>query len=177
VAAAARRWARRLATPFVVALAVAWFLIDALALSLLRPLLARLAALRPLARLRAWIERLGPYPTLALFLVPVLVLEPVKPLSFYLIGTGRLARGTILLVAGEILKIAIVERLFHVAKPKLMTIAAFAAAHAYVAGWLAWLQALPPWRLAMRWAAAIRQRARRMARRLWRHITALARGT
>jgi hypothetical protein len=32
---------------------------------------------------------LGPYPTLVLFLVPVMILEPVKPVGAYLIATGH----------------------------------------------------------------------------------------
>ena len=39
---AARRWLGRIATPLVVGAAVLWFVIDALALSLLHPLLRRL---------------------------------------------------------------------------------------------------------------------------------------
>lgn len=171
-----RWWIGRLATPVIVAIAVVYFLIDALVLSLLRPLTARIAALRLLARARAWIESLGPYPTLALFLVPIVVLEPVKPVGLYLLATGQVAAGTLLLAVGEILKMLIVERLFHVAQPKLMNIRAFAAVYTIAAGWLAWLQALPPWRLVVRWAAAVKLRVRPTARSVWRHVTGLARG-
>lgn len=172
-----RRWIKRLATPIVVAVAVIYFLIDVLVLSLLRPLLERIAALRSLARVRAWIESLGPYPTLALLLVPIILLEPVKPVGLYLLATGQLVAGTGILATGEILKIVIVERLFHVAKPKLMTIRAFAAVLIYAAGWIDWLQALPPWRLVVRFVGLMKLHARRIARGVWRHVTALARGT
>lgn len=172
-----RRWIKRLATPVVVAVAVIYFLIDALVLSLLQPLLERIAALRPLARVRAWIETLGPYATLALFLVPIILLEPVKPVGLYLLATGQLVAGAGVLAIGELLKIVIVERLFHVAKPKLMTIRVFATVLIHAAGWVDWLQALPPWRLVVRLVGLMKLHARRIAHGVWRHITALARGT
>jgi AraC-like DNA-binding protein len=40
--------------------------------------------------LRAQIVSLRPYPTLALFAVPLIVLEPVKPVAAYLAGTATL---------------------------------------------------------------------------------------
>ena len=172
-----RRIIKRVATPIVVAIAILYFLIDALVLSLLRPVLAWLAQFKLLTRLRAWIESLGPYSTLALFLVPIILFEPVKPVGFFLLGTGRFVPGMLVLVIGEILKIVIVERLFHIAQPKLMSIRAFAVVYTWIMGWIDWLKALPPWQLAMRWYNAIRLRARLIARGTWRRLTALARGT
>jgi hypothetical protein len=43
--------------------------------------------------LRAWIVSLPPYPTLALFALPVAILEPVKPMAAYLVGTGHVGTG------------------------------------------------------------------------------------
>jgi hypothetical protein len=64
--------------------------------------------------LRGWILSLSPYTTLGSFALPVVILEPVKPMAAYLVGTGRAATGLILLAVGEILKLALVERLFSV---------------------------------------------------------------
>jgi hypothetical protein len=172
-----RRTIKQIATPFIVAIAVVYFLIDALVLSLLRPVIERIAALKPFAGVRRWVESLGPYSTLALFLVPIILLEPVKPVGLYLLGTGHFLVGTLVLAIGEVLKIVIVERLFHIAKPKLMTIRAFAVVYAHVMSWLEWLQALPAWQLTMRWVKAMKLRARSIARGAWRRLTTLARGT
>ena len=84
-------------------------------------------------------------PTLALFLVPLILLEPVKPFSAYLVTSGHLVFGMLVLVLGEVLKITIVERIFHIGRDKLMTIKAFAWSYNFVSGWLAWVQSLPPW--------------------------------
>lgn len=135
----------RLIAPIVVILAAIYFLLDALVLSLLRPLLRWFSHLRFFQAVGRWIKSLHPYATLPIFLIPLVILEPVKPLSAYLIVTGHLVPGVVLLVGGEVLKITIVERIFHVAKPQLMTIKAFAGTYNFVVGWLMWLQALPPW--------------------------------
>jgi hypothetical protein len=46
---------------------------------IIRSLARALSGLRIFKALAAWLASLGPYPTLVLFLVPVIILEPVKP--------------------------------------------------------------------------------------------------
>ena len=131
--------------PFAFILAAIYFIIDALVLSILRPVLRRLTHLKLFQLIAQWITSLGPYPTLAVFLIPLLLLEPIKPLSAYLMASGHFVTGVLLLVLGEVLKITIVERIFHIGRPKLMTIPAFAWIFHFVSGWLMWMRALPPW--------------------------------
>ena len=131
--------------PLVIVVAAVYFVIDALALSVLKPLLRKIANLRLSAFIARWIASLSPYATLALFLIPLILLEPVKPLSAYLVAAGQFKLGMFVLVVGEILKITIVERIFHIGRDKLMTIKAFALVYNFVWGWLTWIQALPSW--------------------------------
>lgn len=51
-------------------------------------------------------------PSLALFSVPMIVLEPIKPLAAYLAATGRILSSFVTLIVGELLKLVLVERLF-----------------------------------------------------------------
>jgi hypothetical protein len=161
-----RRRAGRVLSPVVAVLAAIYFLIDALFLPPIHMLAAWLGGFRLFARLADWIRARGPYQTLALFLVPLIILEPVKPVAAYLMATGRFTHGVIILVVGEILKITIVERLFHIGRDKLMTIPAFAWAYNYVMGWLAFLQSLPAWQAVMRHVKSINARARVAWRRM-----------
>ena len=131
--------------PFVIVVAALYFVIDALALSSLKPLLRKIANLKLFKFIAPWIASLGPYPTLALFLVPLVLLEPIKPFSAYIIASGHLLFGVLVLVFGEVLKITIVERIFHIGRDKLMTIKAFAWIYNFAFGWLTWLQALSAW--------------------------------
>lgn len=129
----------------VAVLATIYFVLDALVLSIIRPPLRYFGHLRIFYAVGCWIKSLNPYATLAIFLIPLLLLEPVKPLSAYLLATGRFKIGILLLVFGELLKITMVERIFHVAKPQLMTIKAFAWTYNFIVRWLMWLQDSPPW--------------------------------
>jgi hypothetical protein len=79
-----------------------------------------------LRRLRAWIRSLRPYPSLALFSVPVIILEPVKPVAAYLAATGQMLGSLLTLIIGELLKLVLVERLFSLTRDKLMKIPTFA---------------------------------------------------
>lgn len=69
---------------------------------------------------------LRPYPTLTLFAVPIIILEPVKPLAAYLTATGHIVGGLTVLAIGEILKLVLIELLFRVSRDKLMSIRGFA---------------------------------------------------
>lgn len=159
---AIRRVLRLIFAPIVVVLAILYFLIDGIVLSLLRPVLRRLATWSPVARLTAWLSKLGPYPTLALVLVPIVILEPLKPVAFYLMAKRHVVVGTFILAGTEIVKIVAVERLFRLSHAKLMTIPTFARVYTFVAGWLSYLESLPPWQFVLRRVAWVNQRARRV---------------
>ena len=141
---------KKIFTPVVVIVATLYFVLDALFLSVIKPISRRLSRLSIFVTIADWIAALGPYSTLALFLVPVILLEPAKPVGFYLMASGHPVHGIVVIAIGEVLKIGIVERIFHIGRPKLMTIRAFAWAYGFVMGWLDWLKALPSWQAVLR---------------------------
>jgi hypothetical protein len=69
--------------------AALYLLVDAIFMTLAKPIADWIAEHVALRRLRDWIKSLPPYPSLALFSVPVIVLEPIKPIAAYLAATGR----------------------------------------------------------------------------------------
>jgi hypothetical protein len=168
-----REHLKRLLTPVALVLAILYFLIDGLFLSIVKPIASRIARLSILAGLTAWVRSLGPYASLALFLVPVVLLEPVKPIAAYLIGTRHVVGGIVLIIVGEVLKVAVVERLFHLNRDKLMSIRVFARCFNFVARWLAYLRALPAWQVAERQSRRFRAAGRHLLgsiRRLLRDL-------
>jgi hypothetical protein len=174
-----RRGVGRVFAPVAAVLAFLYFLIDALFLPPIRLLGRWLGGFSAFARLGEWIRTLGPYQTLALFLVPLIILEPVKPVAAYLAAKGHYTRSIAVLVVGEILKVTIVERLFHVGRPKLLTIPTFARIYDYVMAWYAWFEALPPWQAVLRRVRAIKAQARAtwLRMRAWvRAVTRSPRG-
>ena len=146
----------RIWKPLVVVLAAIYFVADALFATIAHPL-ARWLGRHPLwGRLRTWIRSLRPYPALALFAVPVILLEPVKPVAAYLAATGRFMGCATVLVVGEILKLVMVERLFSLNRDKLLSIPAFAWAYGKYRLARNWLESLEAWQMVRRWSRAVR---------------------
>jgi hypothetical protein len=137
---------KRILKPVTYILAAIYFLVDAIFMALARPISRWLGRHLEFKRLRAWIRSLSPYPSLALFSVPVIILEPIKPLAAYLAATGQFVSGAVTFIVGELLKLVLVERLFHLTRDKLMKIPAFAWAHGKFSAAKAWLYATEAWR-------------------------------
>ena len=127
------------------ALITVYFVADLAFESVARPLsewIGRLQILRPLNN---WIAGLRPYPALALFSVPVVILEPVKPVGAFLLAAGHVVEGALTIAAGEILKITLVERLFKLTRDRLMQIPAFAFLYRYWARFHEWVTSSEIW--------------------------------
>jgi hypothetical protein len=141
----------RILKPVIFTLAAIYFLVDAIFMTVARPLADWTAEYWIFGSLRVWIVSLRPYPTLALFAVPLIVLEPIKLVAAYLAGTGHITTGATVLVVGEILKLVLVERLFSVSRDKLMSIPAFALT--YGKYWRAkdWMESFEAWQTTRRW--------------------------
>lgn len=75
-------------TPVLI-LATVYFAVDEVFSYVIQPLTAWLAMKKLFERTRRWVTSLGPYPSLALFAIPVIILEPAKPVAGYLLGTGH----------------------------------------------------------------------------------------
>jgi hypothetical protein len=121
---------RILNTPVFV-IATIYFVVDGVFSHVTHPITVWLSKKKLFERARLWITSLRPYPSLALFAVPVIVLEPAKPVSGYLIATGHFFPGAVIFIAAEALKLTVVERLFHLNKNKLLSIRGFAWGYRY----------------------------------------------
>ncbi|HEY2187161.1 MAG TPA: hypothetical protein VGH48_01205 [Caldimonas sp.] len=94
-----------------------------------RPLTALATAFArwpPIAALEGTIRNAPRTVALALFLVPALLLFPVKLVALWLIQEGRPTLGIAMIVAAKVLGTAFVGRLFILVEPQLMTFAWFA---------------------------------------------------
>src|SRR5215471_17477654 len=159
-----------------------YLLVDAIFMTVAKPLANWIDKHVPLKRLRDWIRSLPPYPSLALFSVPVIVLEPIKPIAAYLTATGQFLSGALTFIFGELLKLVLVERLFSLTREKLMRIPAFAKLYECYSQAIAWLKATEAWRtlesvarsarkyLRARGARAAHWIERRRARQAGRHL-------
>jgi hypothetical protein len=91
----------------------------------------------------AWIERgvarLPPRAALAAFVLPTLLLLPVKLAALWLVGRGQAMLGLAVIVAAKLFGTALLARLFQLTQPALMQLAWFARGYLR---WTAWKSAL-----------------------------------
>ena len=142
--------------PVIFVAAAIYLAVDEFFSTIAHPIANWLARQRFFERLRNWITSLRPYPSLALFLIPLIVLEPVKPVAMYLAATGRFAEGALVFVVGMTLKLVLIERLFNLTRDKLMTIQAFAWCYVRVRMVLDYIEALPVWKATKAKIAALK---------------------
>ena len=136
---------KRILKPVTYVIATLYFLVDAAFMAIAKPISDWLARHVLLRRLRAWIRSLRPYPSLALFSVPVIMLEPVKPAAAYLAASGQMVSSVVTLIVGELLKLVLVERLFSLTRDKLMKIPAFAWGYTKFSDAKTWLKNTEAW--------------------------------
>jgi hypothetical protein len=134
-------------------IATLYFVVDGVFSHITRPITVWLAKQKLLERARLWVTSLRPYPSLALFAIPVIILEPAKPLAGYLLGTGHFFLGAVTFIAAEVLKLTLVERLFQLNREKLLSIPAFAWGYRYWRDMMDVVESMEIWRASRRLVA------------------------
>jgi hypothetical protein len=149
----------KLARVFWVALAVL-FLIEAWLWDHLEPIVARLVAFIPWQGLKSalvrLIARLSPQATLVVFVIPFILLAPLKFLEVWLIVKQRWIGAILVLVLAKLVGLGVTAFIFEVTKDKLLQMAWFRRVYEF----FIWLRA---------WA---HQKVEPVTRRLrkWRHV-------
>jgi hypothetical protein len=126
--------------------AALYFLIDLIFLSVVRPLRQRIMVLKWVRKSRDWVGQLNRYAALLLLLVPWLILEPIKPIGFFLFSHKHHLAATLLIVGGEIVKLTLFEQLFDMTRPKLMSFRWFAWCYSRWQAAIGYLGSLSLWR-------------------------------
>ena len=123
-------------------------------------LMTRLGRLPVWAQIERAIARLPRWAALVVFLVPGVLLLPLKLLALWLFAHSQKALGMALLVGAKLLGTAIVARLFQLTQPALMKFEFFAK---WYPRWKAWKDALmaqirasEPWQWAVHTKGAIK---------------------
>jgi hypothetical protein len=119
---------RRLLQPLWVLLALI-FLLEAWLWDHLEPVVARIVALIPLRAIKAWIaekvQRLSPPLTLIVFLVPVILLFPLKVLGLWLLAHHYWVGAMAVIVFAKLMGVGVAAFIFDVTRPKLLQMAWF----------------------------------------------------
>lgn len=141
---------RRLATPFIVALAIVVVLLEATVWRWLTWLGSWLGRLAPFARLERVVHRLSPGWVIALFALPFVPIIPLLKLGeFWLLAHGHYVTAVLLIVGSKVVGAAFSTRIFAIAKPKMLQVGWFAATYSFLVGLLArghqLLEGIPAW--------------------------------
>ena len=114
--------------------------------------LSRISQLPGLRWIERWIATQPPYAALAVFLVPTVLLLPIKLLALWLISRSWVVAGTLVIVIAKVAGTALVARLSTLTLPALMTLPWFARMYVRWSVWktalLERVRASRPWRLA-----------------------------
>ena len=163
-----RRWLR----PLWVVLALL-FLLEAWLWDHLSPVVARIVSLIPWAALKRklaqGIERLPPWATLIVFIVPlVLVVVPLKLLEVYFLATRHWLWAVAVLVAAKLIGVGVTAFVFDLTRDKLLQMHWFARLYRWTLQALAWAHRLTdPVKARIR-AVTRLVLPRRAGRRAWR---------
>jgi hypothetical protein len=124
----------------------------------------------PLKALELRIVALPPYPALCAFVLPAMLLLPVKILALLAIASGHPFSGVAVIVVAKIGGAALVARLYILTLPKLLTLAWFARWHGKFMNlkdhWIGRLKASDAFRRVSMLSAMMRATARRTLDRL-----------
>ncbi|WP_342362865.1 hypothetical protein [Terrarubrum flagellatum] len=111
----------------------------------LHPVVAALIAALPLERLkqavRRFIERLPPYPTLIVFLIPAIAHELMKAGAFWLFASNSWVWGVFVYLLADIVGIALCAFIFETNREKLLSIPWFARGYGWFAAAHHWARA------------------------------------
>ncbi len=136
---------RRLLRPFLILLALV-FLFEAWLWSHLAPIVGWIVARIPWAafkaRLAAAIARLPPYPTFLVFLVPVLLLLPLKFLGLWMLARGFWLGAIGVLALAKMVSLGVTAFIFDLTRPKLLELSWFRWFYEHMLVWLAWAHGL-----------------------------------
>jgi hypothetical protein len=78
------------------------------------------------SRIGRFVRGLSPYQALVILLVPLSVVEPLKLIAVAAAGEGHWLAGTTMAVVAYAASLLVVERIFRLVKPKLLTLPWFA---------------------------------------------------
>jgi hypothetical protein len=136
---------RRLFRPFLILLAL-FFLLEAWLWTHLAPIVAWIVVRIPLRAIKqkvaVWIEHLPPTATLVVFIVPVLLLLPLKFLGLWMLAHGYWLGALSVLALAKMVSLGVTAFIFDLTRPKLLQLAWFRRLYERVMVWLVWAHEL-----------------------------------
>ena len=98
--------------------------------------------MRSRRRIAAWIEHLPPAATLVVFVVPVVLLLPLKFLGLWMLAHGYWLGALGVLAFAKVVSLGVTAFIFDLTRPKLLQLAWFRWLYERVMVWLVWAHEL-----------------------------------
>lgn len=99
---------------------------------------SRLSVWLHLLRFDHWLLMASPGIAMTAFLMPVVLIAPVKLIAFWLIAHGQVIQGIGLLLATKLSATLLISHIFSLTRSKLMTFVWFAFLYTTITRWLTW---------------------------------------
>lgn len=155
----------------LVPIAAAFVFVEQILIRYLNIAMAAFARWTPVARVEAFLKGLPARWALLVFVMPSIIILPVKLSSFWFLAHGQFAMAFIAVALGKIFATALLGRLYKILRPNLMTLPWFAWADTKFFAWRDWayafVRSIPAWRKAKRLAEHVRARAAEFAAALF----------
>ena len=136
---------RRLTRPLLILVALV-FLFEVWLWDHLKPIVAWIVGWVPWRKLKAAlkgaIRTLPPAATLLVFLVPIILLLPLKFLGLWLLAKGAWLSAMATLAFAKVVSMGVTAFIFEVTRPKLLQMHWFRWLYEHVMAWIAWAHAL-----------------------------------
>ncbi|HXP95130.1 MAG TPA: hypothetical protein VN809_00360 [Telmatospirillum sp.] len=129
---------KALISPPLVVVAVLVFLVEEVLWDGLAWTTAALGRWAPVARVEASIRRLPPYLAILLFVVPWMIILPVKLAALWLLATGHAVSGVLLFAGGEVFGVGFLARIYVLCRPALATLSWFLRVEGWMKAASAW---------------------------------------
>ncbi len=163
-------WLGRMLNPLAQIAVAVYLVLDGVFRTLFRPISRWLAKLRLVVRLEELIARLPAYAVLALLALPFVIAEPAKVYAVYLISSGHIIVGLLLLIAAYLVSVLVVDRIFAAGKAKLITIPWFLKLWTWISNYkdrlLTWMKSTAAWKR----TGEIKQEIRALVSKLRKHF-------
>ncbi len=168
------KFLRRLLTPPLMLLASLLFFFEEWLWNGLQQLMARLGRWPVLRQGEAWLAGLPPAGALLAFLLPGLLILPVKLLALHWLMSGHVLAGLGLILAAKLAGMAFFSRIFVLCRPSLLTVPRFKRLYDLIQRWQRrchdFINAWQPWQHAKARLAQWRQQRRSWLSRRWQAI-------
>ncbi len=98
----------------------------------------RLSVWLHLRQFEQWLAMASPEIAMAAFLLPILLILPIKLGALLLVSNGQILQGIVLLILAKLFMTLLISRMFAITRAQLLTFRWFSVVYVSITRWLGW---------------------------------------